>query len=161
MVASPIYPAWFRVLTETLSEEQTKVLWGTYKSYKGPKPIELNTEVEKVTEVATIRTFETGANRNSDEGKYDYEGFLSPLVLERFARYMHKHRRLADGTLRASDNWQKGLPFDVCLKSLLRHTITAWKDHRGFETDEEIQESICAVIFNAQAMLLTILQREE
>lgn len=30
------------------------------------------------------RTFATGANRNSDEGKYDYEGFLSPIVLQRY-----------------------------------------------------------------------------
>ena len=103
---------------------------------------------------APIRTFETGANRNSDEGKIDYEGFLSPLVLERFGGYMNKHRHLSDGTLRDSDNWQKGLPYDVCLKSLLRHVMDVWKDHRKLATAETPEDALCAVIFNAQAMLL-------
>jgi len=50
-----------------------------------------------------MREFKTGANRNSEEGKLDYEGFLHPLVIEEFAKYMHKHRHLEDGTLRDSD----------------------------------------------------------
>ncbi|KKK53952.1 hypothetical protein LCGC14_3089650, partial [marine sediment metagenome] len=32
-----------------------------------------------------VRTFDSGANRSSEEGKLDFEGFLSPLVLERYA----------------------------------------------------------------------------
>ncbi len=56
------------------------------------------------------REFISGATRNSEEGKLDYEGFLSPLALARYAQYMHRHRELEDGTLRASDNWQKGIP---------------------------------------------------
>jgi hypothetical protein len=42
-----------------------------------------------------------------DAEKPDYEGFLSPPVIEAFGRYMHKNRRLADGSMRASDNWQR------------------------------------------------------
>lgn len=30
------------------------------------------------------REFKTGANRNSDEAKIDFEGFLSPLVLQKY-----------------------------------------------------------------------------
>ena len=41
------------------------------------------------------RQFSTGANRNSEEGKLDFEGFISPLVIQRFGEYMHKHRHLA------------------------------------------------------------------
>src|SRR5687768_4320669 len=37
---------------------------------------------------SAMREFETGATRNLDNGKLDYEGFLSPLVMERFAEYM-------------------------------------------------------------------------
>lgn len=43
------------------------------------------------------------ATRDLDEEKIDYEGFLSPIVLERYAQYMHKHRNTANG-LRESDN---------------------------------------------------------
>ena len=40
-----------------------------------------------------MRKFETGATRNLDDGKFDFDGFLSPLTLKRFAEYMHKHRK--------------------------------------------------------------------
>src|SRR5262249_20215749 len=58
------------------------------------------------------RIFKTGATRDTDTGKLDYEGFLSPLVLKRYAEYMHQHRVMKDGAMRASDNWQRGIPLD-------------------------------------------------
>jgi hypothetical protein len=119
-----------------------------------------NVEVHPQNNQTQIRTFNTGANRNSDEGKLDYEGFLSPFVLKRFGLYMQKHRALADGTLRESDNWQKGLPYDVCLKSLLRHVMDVWIDNRGGFANETIEDALCAIIFNAQSMLLTLLKEE-
>ena len=100
-----------------------------------------------------MRHFTTGANRNSDEGKLDYEGFLSPLVLERYAEYMHKHRKTEDGTLRDSDNWQRGIPADVYMKSAWRHFHSWWRAHRGYPTDETIEDSICAILFNAMGYL--------
>lgn len=100
-----------------------------------------------------MRNFETGATRNSDEEKYDYEGFLSPLVLERFAQYMHKHRKQADGKMRDSDNWQKGIPQESYMKSGWRHFFDWWKQHRGIKSSEDIEDSICALIFNAQGYL--------
>ena len=39
-----------------------------------------------------IRTFETGATRDTELGKLDYEGFLSPTVLKAYAEYLNKHR---------------------------------------------------------------------
>jgi len=100
-----------------------------------------------------VRKFETGATRNVDTNKYDYEGFLSPIMLEAFGRYMHKHRIQADGTLRDSDNWQKGMPRDQYMKSAWRHFFSWWKAHRGYKTEEDIEDSICALIFNAQGYL--------
>ena len=50
--------------------------------------------------------FGTGATRDSDANKLDFEGFLSPPALEAYAEYMHRHRFQADGVVRASDNWQ-------------------------------------------------------
>ena len=106
-----------------------------------------------------IRTFDSGATRTSEEGKYDYEGFLSPLALERFAAYMHKHRQQADGTMRPSDNWQKGIPLDSYAKSAFRHFFEFWKAHRGLEVKEDIEESLAALLFNVQGYLHELLQK--
>jgi len=35
-----------------------------------------------VKDTGTIRQFTTGATRDTSDGKLDYEGFISPLVLE-------------------------------------------------------------------------------
>lgn len=105
------------------------------------------------------RVFETGASRDSDDMKLDYEGFLSPLVLERFAQYMHeaRTRNVPPGqTLRSSDNWQKGMPKDVYMKSLLRHTLEVWKGHRGSLPEpgsKEFRDHLCAILFNAMGYL--------
>ena len=93
-----------------------------------------------------MRTFATGATRDNDEDKLDYEGFLSPLVIERYATYMHKCRIQADGKLRDSDNWQKGISQDVYMKSMWRHFMAVWKDHRA---NKDPQEDLCALLFNA------------
>lgn len=114
-----------------------------------------------VNTAAKIRTFDTGATRDTDKDKLDYEGFLSPLVLERYARYLHKHRTQSDGQLRDSDNWQKMFGekhFDVCIKSTLRHVIDVWKQHRGYKGEQSIEDSICAILFNMQAYLFKILK---
>ena len=97
-----------------------------------------------------IRKFDTGATRDTDDGKLDYEGFLSPSALARYAVYMHSHRKQSDGKMRDSDNWQKGIPLDCYMKSLWRHFIEAWTSHRSETHDSyEMEDSLCAVIFNA------------
>jgi hypothetical protein len=106
-----------------------------------------------------MRKFDTGATRDQDDTKHDYEGYLSPTVLRRFAEFMTKHRVQADGQLRDSDNWQKGIPQDAYLKSLLRHVMELWLDHRGEIAEDEkgqvvdVQDALCAIIFNAQGYL--------
>ena len=120
---------------------------------------EITKEVKGTTD--EMRTFTTGATRDTDVGKYDYEGFLSPLVIERFAAYLHKHRIQSDGQQRASDNWQKGIPMDTYVKSAWRHFFDWWKQHRGYKSSEDIEDSICAVIFNAQGYLHERLKEKE
>lgn len=107
-----------------------------------------------------MRKFETGATRDAEDGKLDFEGFLSPLVLEEFAKYLNKHRIQADGELRDSDNWQKGIPKTVYIKSLWRHFMDLWKIHRGLKavdskTGAEItlREACSAVMFNVMGYL--------
>lgn len=108
-----------------------------------------------------MRTFDTGATRNVDTDKLDYEGFLSPLVLERYAHYLHKHRIQADGHHRASDNWTKGIPLDVYMKSLCRHFMETWKAHRGYTTAETQEDNLCAIMFNAMGYLFERLRHVE
>jgi hypothetical protein len=111
-----------------------------------------------------MRQFDTGATRDTDEGKYDYEGFLHPIVLEAFAAYMHKHRLQADGQLRDSDNWQKGMPADAYMKSAFRHFMDWWASHRGFKLgdpdldDPPELEALCALMFNVQGYMFEILK---
>jgi len=119
-------------------------------------------EMEIMAETQTaiaVRHFESGANRSSEEGKPDFEGFLSPLVMERYGEYMHHHRALPDGTLRASDNWQKGIPQEAYLKSGWRHFMDWWALHRGLKGREGLEESLCALIFNASGYLHEVLKK--
>lgn len=107
------------------------------------------------------RTFASGANRNPDTGKLDYEGFLSPRVLKRFAQYMDKHRTLADGSRRESDNWQKGIPIEVYAKSKFRHDFDVWCWRRGVAIDEPIEDALCASLFNTMGLLLEVMKAQD
>ncbi len=109
-----------------------------------------------------VRSFGTGATRDLDAHKLDFEGFLSPLVLERYAEHMHKARRMPDGSMRDSDNWQLGIPVVVYMKSLFRHFFSVWKLHRGLPVTEvvkgatiekDLETELCALLFNASGML--------
>ena len=104
-----------------------------------------------------IRNFDTGASRDTADGKLDYEGFLSPAVLKVFAQYMHKNRKMQDGSLRSSDNWQKGIPIDVYMKSLHRHFMDLWLGHRLYSTESGRREAICGIMFNAMGYLHSLI----
>lgn len=110
-----------------------------------------------------MREFDTGATRDTEEGKLDYEGFLSPAVLKRFAEYMHQHRVQADGKLRASDNWQKGIPKEAYAKSLWRHFMDFWGLHRAVTTphgQDAQEDALCAMLFNIQGYLHELLKEK-
>lgn len=116
-------------------------------------------QFELVKDNQQLRLFETGATRDTALDKFDYEGFLSPRVLERYAAYMHKHRLQPDGQLRASDNWQLGIPQDAYMKSLWRHFMDLWKQHRGLPGQDLLEESLCAIMFNTMGYLHEVLKR--
>lgn len=106
-----------------------------------------------------MRTFESGATRDSEDNKLDYEGFLNPFVLRRFAEYMHEHRLQADGSLRDSDNWQNGMPQPVYMKSMARHFMCVWQMHRdGYNFGDEMEDALCALLFNVMGMLYEVIQ---
>lgn len=108
-----------------------------------------------------MRQFGTGATRDACDDKYDFEGFLSPEVLEMFASYMHKHRKQADGNLRDSDNWQKGIPKDAYMKSAFRHFMDWWKQHRGLPGQDKLEESLSALMFNVMGYMFEVIRERK
>lgn len=112
----------------------------------------------EVGEGNAARVFATGASRNSDEGKLDFEGFLSPTVLKAYAEYMHHNRLLEDGSMRDSDNWQKGIPKQAYMKSMWRHFFDTWSRYRGINTPENQVKNLCGLMFNVSGMLHEVLK---
>ena len=108
-----------------------------------------------------IRKFNTGATRDMDKDKLDYEGFISPIVLKKYAEYMNKHRIQSNGKLRESDNWQKGIPKNAYMKSLLRHVMDLWLEHRGYKSRDGIEDALCGIIFNSMGYLFELIKNEE
>ena len=116
---------------------------------------------EAQQERVRTRYFETGATRDTDQGKLDYEAFLSRIVLRRYAEYMHEHRKQSDGELRDGDNWQKGMPRDQYMKSAWRHFHDWWTYHRSEEEDQYLVETaLCALLFNVMGYLHEYLQED-
>jgi len=111
-------------------------------------------------EIERIRKFPTGATRDDEDTKLDYEGFLNPIVLKAYAEYMHKHRKQTDGKMRESDNWQKGIPKTAYMKSLWRHLMDMWLEHRGYESRDGIKDALCGIIFNAMGYFFELLKEE-
>lgn len=109
----------------------------------------------------TIRKFATGATRDTAQKKLDPDGFLSPLVIERYSQYLDANRLQSDGSLRDSDNWQKGIPQDVYRKSAWRHFLEWWKLARGWidpsadqdAVNEQIEVAVCGLLFNVMGWL--------
>jgi len=111
------------------------------------------------------RTFDTGATRGTAEDKVDFEGFLSPLVINRFGEYMHAHREQSDGTLRDSDNWQKGIPTDAYMKSAWRHFFDWWLFHRNGDRSKPqfpifMEDALCGLMFNVMGYLHEHLKKD-
>ena len=107
-----------------------------------------------------MRTFATGATRDTEQDKLDYEGFLSPVVLKAYAEYMHTNRLQAAGSLRSADNWQKGMPLTVYMKSAWRHFHEVWTLHRNpSQSNEVLVRALCALLFNVMGYLHELLTK--
>lgn len=105
------------------------------------------------TDSGVMRQFTTGATRDTATGKPDFEGYLSPLVLEAFGEYMTFNRLQGNGTTRDSDNWQKGIPMPVYMKSGWRHFFDWWRGHRQLVTHEGIVWALTGLMFNVMGYL--------
>jgi hypothetical protein len=110
-----------------------------------------------------IRTFDTGATRDTNISKLNYIKALCPLVLRRYVQYLDKHRLQPDGSIRDFDNWKKGVPKQTYMEGLGRHELSVWLLHFGYDAFDNhgrvaIEDALCAVIFNATGYLHEILK---
>lgn len=101
-------------------------------------------EPHAVSNESLIRTFETGATRDTAQGKLDYEGFTSPLVLERIDEYTLREREIA---------WAAGLfEGEGCV--YIAKQSCKWRDgEKKFQvkleikhTDEDVLQRFHAII---------------
>jgi len=132
------------------------------------KHLELNSHINEIDNNSIpiyvnndqIRKFDSGATRDTSEGKIDFEGFISPIVLEEFGKYMLKHQKQSNGELRPSDNWQKGMPRDVYMKSAWRHFHDWWMEHRGYDSREGMKDALNGLLFNLMGYMHELLLEE-
>lgn len=88
-----------------------------------------------------------------DYGKIDPEAAICPLTLEAYLEYKVFCRAMSDGSTRPDDNWQKGMPTETYMKSLWRHMLEIWKQHRGHRGDAAFPIAAAAAMFNIQGLL--------
>jgi len=105
-----------------------------------------------------IRTFDSGATRDTTQGKLDYVKALSPIVLRRYVQYLDKHRLQPDGSYRDFDNWKKGIPQETYHSSGGRHFFDTWLLTEGYTAEDnhgpvEIEDVLCAQLFNIMGRL--------
>lgn len=117
---------------------------------------------------AQMRLFGTGATRNNDPTRIDWVRMLSLPAMFEYARYMQRHQKQADGSMREFDNWKGvsgkgGFPLNEVAESLVRHVLDLAALDQGIEPmrECELKETCCAIIFNAMAYLHTIISKGE
>lgn len=110
-----------------------------------------------------IRKFDTGATRNDDTGALEPWGFTSALVEKKFSEYMDRHRMQADGELRASNNWTKGIPTEAYWHSLSRHILDfrlLWEGFGREARTQDIMDSLCGIKFNVDGLIYELAKTE-
>lgn len=111
----------------------------------------------------TIRTFSTGATRDTGEDKLEPWGYGSPLVDKVFSEYMLKHQIQSDGQRRESSNWKKGIPVEAFWHSLSRHILDFRLLYEGYpgqaRTYDKI-ETLCAIKFNVDGLIHELMKAE-
>ena len=102
-----------------------------------------------------ITTFQSGAIRDSQEGKVDFIETVSWTAFNRFARYMTgKKKKYGQG------NFKKGIPIDSYEKSLMRHIVKYLKNKHEGGNDEPEEDHLAAIVFNTFGIMHEELRQE-
>ena len=92
--------------------------------------------------------FDTGAVRDTQEGKPNFYECISPLAMWRYGLYMDKA-----SSKYGTDNWTKGIPIESYMMSLERHLLKLKAELKyGIEMEPGV-DHLAAVIFNAQGLM--------
>jgi nucleoside 2-deoxyribosyltransferase len=98
--------------------------------------------MDTMKDSGSVQSFETGAERDSDENKSRPE-LISPVAEERLADW------LARGAKKRGDrNWEKGIPLMRTVASLKRHLLK-------FQNHEADEDHLAAILCNAMFLLHT------
>lgn len=105
---------------------------------------EIYTDLEpKSSRNGNITKFETGAIRDTNEGKEDYIETISWLAMRAYAKYM-----TAKASVYGPGNWRKGIPDEFYERSMMRHIqkyLANKYDNANLEPNED---HLCAALFN-------------
>lgn len=89
------------------------------------------------------RHFDTGAARDSEDGKEDYIETISWATMKRYAEYMTgKKKKYGEW------NWKKGIPIDSYERSLVRHLQKYLENKYEGGTVETEEDHLSAMLFN-------------
>lgn len=95
-----------------------------------------------------MRKFNTGAVRDSEEGKVDFVETISFTAHERYARYMTgKKAKYGVG------NFKKGIPIEAYEQSLLRHIDKYFRNKYENGNDEPNEDHLSAMRFNIDGIM--------
>lgn len=90
-----------------------------------------------------ITKFESGAIRDTQEGKLDFIETLSFTALNRYIGYM-TGKKIKYG----AGNFKKGIPIESYEKSLMRHVDKYMRNKYENGNDEKNEDHLSAMIFN-------------
>lgn len=109
--------------------------------------MEENTDLEKdfgiLRPTPKITKFNTGAIRDSQEGKEDYTETISWTGLKRYAQYLTEKKSKYGG-----GNFKKGIPIDNYEQSMLRHVQKYMANKHENGNVEKDQDHLSAILFN-------------
>jgi len=96
----------------------------------------------------TTTQFDTGAIRDSQEGKTDFLETISFTANNRYAKYMtEKKKKYGEG------NFKKGIPVESYEKSLLRHIDKYFRNKYENGEDEINEDHLAAMRFNIDGIM--------